>query len=187
MQETLRDMGSIPGLERCLGGSMATYSSILAWRIPGTEEPGMQSIGWQRGGHDRRDLACTHAYTFQCYSLKSSHIFAPPLCPKLFISFVEKQAEVLGGDFWEILFGNWDMGSWHHLELWGSLSMDAILKLKQRDWKSIDGSLFHETALSALNCLPPDFFDFSRSLLFPDSELAAKRQFPTYLICNVDS
>ena len=32
---------------------MATYSSILAWRIPWTEEPGgLQSIGSQRFGHD---------------------------------------------------------------------------------------------------------------------------------------
>ena len=28
---------------------MATHSSILAWRIPGTEEPGrLTSLGWQR-------------------------------------------------------------------------------------------------------------------------------------------
>ena len=32
---------------------MATYSSILAWRIPWTEEPGgLQPIGLQRAGHD---------------------------------------------------------------------------------------------------------------------------------------
>ena len=32
---------------------MATHSSILAWRIPWTEEPGeMQSVGSQRFGHD---------------------------------------------------------------------------------------------------------------------------------------
>ena len=32
---------------------MATHSSILAWRIPWTEEPGrLQSIGSQRAGHD---------------------------------------------------------------------------------------------------------------------------------------
>ena len=31
----------------------ATYFSILAWRIPWTEEPdGLQSMGLQRGGHD---------------------------------------------------------------------------------------------------------------------------------------
>ena len=32
---------------------MATHSSILAWRIPRTEEPGrLQSMGLQRAGHD---------------------------------------------------------------------------------------------------------------------------------------
>ena len=31
---------------------MATHSSILAWRIPWTEEPGGLQIGSQRVGHD---------------------------------------------------------------------------------------------------------------------------------------
>ena len=32
---------------------IATHSSILAWRIPWTEEPGgLQSMGFQRVGHD---------------------------------------------------------------------------------------------------------------------------------------
>ena len=36
---------------------MATHSSILAWRIPWTEEPGgLQSMGLQSVGHDRIDL-----------------------------------------------------------------------------------------------------------------------------------
>ena len=36
----------------------ATYSSVLAWRIPGTEEPGgLPSMGSHRVGHDWRDLA----------------------------------------------------------------------------------------------------------------------------------
>ena len=42
---------------------MATHSSILAWEIPWTEEPGrLQSRGLQRVGHDLNDLACTHAH-----------------------------------------------------------------------------------------------------------------------------
>ena len=42
---------------------MATHTSILAWRIPWTEEPGgLQSMGLQRVGHDWSDLACTHRY-----------------------------------------------------------------------------------------------------------------------------
>ena len=36
---------------------MATHSSILAWRIPWTEEPGFQSIASLRVGHDWSDLA----------------------------------------------------------------------------------------------------------------------------------
>ena len=35
-----RDPDSIPGLGRSPGEGMATHSSILAWRIPWTEEPG---------------------------------------------------------------------------------------------------------------------------------------------------
>ena len=40
------DLGSIPGLGRSPGGGMTTHPSILAWRIPWTEEPGgLQSMG----------------------------------------------------------------------------------------------------------------------------------------------
>ena len=34
------DAGLIPGLADPLEWEMATHSSILAWKIPGTEEPG---------------------------------------------------------------------------------------------------------------------------------------------------
>ena len=45
----VRDMGSILGREDPLEKEMATQSSILAWRIPWTEEPGgLQSTGSQR-------------------------------------------------------------------------------------------------------------------------------------------
>ena len=40
-----------------LGKGMATHSSILAWRIPWTEEPGrLQSMGFQREFHEPRSL-----------------------------------------------------------------------------------------------------------------------------------
>ena len=49
----VRDVGLIPGLGRSLEKGMAIDSSILAWRIPWTEEPGrLQSIGSQRFGHN---------------------------------------------------------------------------------------------------------------------------------------
>ena len=41
------------GQEDPLEKEMAIHSSILAWRIPWTEEPGgLQSMGSQRVGHD---------------------------------------------------------------------------------------------------------------------------------------
>ena len=41
------------GWEDPLEKRTATHSSILAWRIPWAEEPGrLQSMGWQRVGHD---------------------------------------------------------------------------------------------------------------------------------------
>ena len=45
----MREPGSIPGWEDPLEKGMATYTSILAWRIPWTEEPG----GSQRVRHNQ--------------------------------------------------------------------------------------------------------------------------------------
>ena len=45
------DLGSIPGLEDPLEEGMAIHSSILAWKIPWTEEPG----GLQPMGHTESD------------------------------------------------------------------------------------------------------------------------------------
>ena len=48
-----RGVASVPGWEDPLEEGMATYSNILAWRIPWTEEPGgLQSVGSKRVGHD---------------------------------------------------------------------------------------------------------------------------------------
>ena len=56
-------MGSIPGSGRSLEEGMATHSSVLAWRIPWTEEPGeLQSVGLQTAGHDRSDLPQMQAH-----------------------------------------------------------------------------------------------------------------------------
>ena len=43
----VRDVGSIPGQEDPLEEKMATHSSVLAWRLSWTEEPGgLQSMGF---------------------------------------------------------------------------------------------------------------------------------------------
>ena len=48
---------------------MATHSSVLAWRLPGTEEPdGLLSMGSNRVGHDWRDLAAAAAAAAAGYS-----------------------------------------------------------------------------------------------------------------------
>ena len=45
-----------------LGKEMAIHSSVLAWRIPGTAEPGgLPSMGSHRVGHDWSDLAAVAA------------------------------------------------------------------------------------------------------------------------------
>ena len=48
----IKDQVQSLGWEDPLEEGMATHSSILAWRIPWTEEPGgLQSMGSQRVGH----------------------------------------------------------------------------------------------------------------------------------------
>ena len=50
---TSGDAGLISGLGRSPGEGMTTHSSILAWRIPRTEESGgLQSMGSHRDGHN---------------------------------------------------------------------------------------------------------------------------------------
>ena len=45
---------------------MATHSSVLAWRIPGTGEPGgLPSMGSHRVGHDWNNLAAAAAEALQ--------------------------------------------------------------------------------------------------------------------------
>ena len=65
VQETrVRSLGWEDPLEK----EMATHSSILAWKIPRTEEPvGLQSMGSQRVGHD----SATNTYTYLESSIKS--------------------------------------------------------------------------------------------------------------------
>ena len=79
------DLGSIPGLGRSLGWEdllekgTATHSSILAWRIPWTEEPDrLHCMGLQRAESDttdRRSLSNqVHSYLFVLRSQGLEHI-----------------------------------------------------------------------------------------------------------------
>ena len=58
MTERLHFQFHFPALEK----EMATHSSVLAWRIPGTGEPGgLPSMGSHRVGHDSSDAAAAAA------------------------------------------------------------------------------------------------------------------------------
>ena len=51
----VRDAGLIPGLGRSPGGELGFLSSMVAWRIPWTKEPGphgLWAIGLHRVGHN---------------------------------------------------------------------------------------------------------------------------------------
>ena len=64
MQETPELRIRSLGREDPMEVGMATYSSVLAWRIPWTEEPGgLQTMGSQRAGPDCSDSASKHAGT----------------------------------------------------------------------------------------------------------------------------
>ena len=61
---------------------MATHSSVLAWRIPGSEEPGgLPSMGSHRVGHDLKGLSSS--------SSSSTHILK--CCFELGFQYLKKQ------------------------------------------------------------------------------------------------
>ena len=67
VQETqVRFLGQEDPLEK----GMATHSSVLAWRIPWTEEPGGHSHGIARAGHN----LVTKPPPPKCINLSNSHI-----------------------------------------------------------------------------------------------------------------
>ena len=57
---------------------MATHSSVLAWRIPGTGEPGgLRSMGLRRVGHDWSDLAAAAAATGVVRAPREEYLMQP--------------------------------------------------------------------------------------------------------------
>ena len=93
----VRDVGLIPGSGRCLEEGMTIHSSILAWRIPWTGEPGrLQSTWSQRVGHNWSDLACTkHSTRSQGTKRKSQASFPSLLHLKLESSLCSTWFKVL--------------------------------------------------------------------------------------------
>ena len=69
---------------------MATHSSVLAWRIPGTAEPGgLQSMGSHRAGHDWSDLAAAAA------GLRETMGCSPPGAPPMAACLLDRSSALL--------------------------------------------------------------------------------------------
>jgi len=80
MQETHEIRVQSLGQEDPLEWTMATYSSILAWKTLWTEEPSrLQSIGSQRVGHER---ACIHTQTHR-HTQTHTHTYTWCFKPKI--------------------------------------------------------------------------------------------------------
>ena len=86
------------GWEDPLEEGIATHSSILAWRIPWTEEPGgLQSMGSQRLGHNWVTKHTYIFYSLECWSSENlcdlcpvffyalTFLYFPSLLPKMII------------------------------------------------------------------------------------------------------
>ena len=64
----------------CIGEGMATHSSVLAWRISGTGEPGgLPSMGSHRVGHDWSDLALSTMHKSESEVAQSCPTFCDPM------------------------------------------------------------------------------------------------------------
>ena len=112
MQETL--LWSL-SQEDPLEKGMATHSSILAWRIPWTEEPGgLQSMGSQRVGHDWPINTHIHTHTHSFITLLDS----PP--EKWFIFFFWKRQLCFC-----LAFKTWAINAW----LLGMLHLCACVQV----------------------------------------------------------
>ena len=70
---------------------MATHSSVLAWRIPGTGEPGgLPSMGLHRVGHDWSDLVVVVVvYSAKHKSVEKTVIAAKKACLKITVNSLE--------------------------------------------------------------------------------------------------
>ena len=90
------------GWEDPLKEGMETHSSILAWRIPWTEEPdGLQTMGSQRVGHD---WVTKHSTALCCFGVKYSVYIG---AVKKFICIISFQIPHIRDDIWYFPFSVW--------------------------------------------------------------------------------
>ena len=107
---------------------MVTHSSILAWRIPGTEVPGgLQSKGSQRAGHDWSDFSTqapkTHAHTRTCKWIFIATLIA------IVKTWKEPKCSTTGGQISKIRpFPHWNTAAAKSLQSYSAIKYNKLLK-----------------------------------------------------------
>ena len=126
---------------------MATHCIILAWRIPGTEEPGgLPSMGSHRVGHDWSDLAAAAADNpGQFPQLKSLTASVKSLlqCKIAFTDTRDENVGILGGYY-----------SAYHSDPTHFVSLSISLSWKERMIKPKEMNEPHNRRRLGCSCLP---------------------------------
>ena len=142
MRETrVRSLGWGDPLEK----EMATHSSILAWRIPWTEEPGrLQSMGSQRVGHDWVTLL-TYLLT---YGFSVSALWCPLATPTILLGFLlpwARKGKTLCSGWTSLQTRRSAKESGHSLEFNGPLQMreHSLLVIRRRRGLWTDSAVHH--------------------------------------------
>ena len=94
---------------------MATHSSIIAWRIPGMEDPGgLPSLGSHRVGHDWSDLAAAAAAVSIKWGMRK-----------------KKKNVVWGNELWNLIYN-----------CWSGADFDTFLKSKAQEKIKVCKSMY---------------------------------------------
>ena len=125
-------MSSIPGSGRSPGEGNATHSSVLAWRIPWTEEPGgLQSTGSQRVG---QDWAATHLHLAKGLQFQ----LLIPCCPLLLLPSIFPSIRVLSNElalqirwpkYWSFSFS---ISPYMNIQGWFPLGFIGLISLQSK-------------------------------------------------------
>ena len=137
---------------------MATHPSILAWRIPWTEEPGgLQSVGSHRTAHEWRDLVLTHCILYlrgpdvKLGKSDSMHDLEEGFNFQILCFYTTIMELIILGVISHLQ--NWDSEESKHIESLAFKTSPTPPASIQVDGKSIVLPLRSNTVLSPLVCL----------------------------------
>ena len=113
---------------------MATHSSVLAWRIPGTGEPAaLPSLGSHRVGHDWSDLAAA-----TCFSINGMELIVTPT----YETVLWLNEIILIQHFGQkCILNNIAIGLWYHAA--DGIVIDMTSRQNQTSCLQVDGRLWH--------------------------------------------